>query len=46
MTIPSVDLSDFLSSDPNLKSLFVTQLGNAYEDVGFVAVKIMVLRQS
>ena len=39
MTIPSVDLSDFLSSDANLKSSFVTQLGNAYEEVGFVAVK-------
>ena len=39
MTIPSVDLSDFLSGDANLKSSFVTQLGNAYEEVGFVAVK-------
>ena len=39
MNISSVDLSDFLSSDANLKSSFVTQLGNAYEDVGFVAVK-------
>ena len=39
MTIPSVDLSDFLSNDINLKASFVSQLGNAYEDVGFVAVK-------
>jgi isopenicillin N synthase-like dioxygenase len=39
MTIPVVDLSDFTSSDPKLKESFVQQLGKAYEDVGFVAVK-------
>ena len=39
MTIPSVDLVDFLSSDSSRKSNFVQSLGKAYEDVGFVAVK-------
>jgi len=39
MTIPVVDLSDFTSGDPKLKESFVQQLGKAYEDVGFVAVK-------
>ncbi|MCU0442703.1 MAG: isopenicillin N synthase family oxygenase [Bacteroidia bacterium] len=37
--IPSVDLADFLSGDSIRKQQFVTQLGNAYEEVGFVAVK-------
>src|SRR5215217_5727426 len=39
MSIPVVDLSDFLSGDPSLKSAFVEKLGKAYEEVGFVAVK-------
>ncbi len=39
MAIPSVDLSDFLSGDPVKKASFVAELGTAYEDVGFVAVK-------
>lgn len=39
ITIPSVDLSDFVARDARLKSNFVSQLGEAYEDVGFVAVK-------
>jgi len=39
MAIPVVDLADFLSGDPKKKSDFVQALGNAYEDVGFVAVK-------
>ncbi len=39
MAIPSVDLAEFLSGDPVLKAAFVQQLGKAYEDVGFVAVK-------
>src|SRR5262249_39060141 len=37
--IPVVNLADFLSGDPQLKQAFVNQLGKAYEDVGFVAVK-------
>ncbi|KAI9440301.1 2OG-Fe(II) oxygenase [Russula earlei] len=39
MSIPVVDLADFLSGDPKRKSDFVQQLGKAYEEVGFVAVK-------
>ena len=39
MAIPVVDLTDFLSGDPKTKSDFVQQLGKAYEEVGFVAVK-------
>lgn len=39
MNIPVVDLADFLSSDEGRKQNFVQQLGTAYEEVGFVAVK-------
>ena len=39
MPIPSIDLAEFLSGDKTRKSAFVKQLGNAYEEVGFVAVK-------
>jgi isopenicillin N synthase-like dioxygenase len=39
MNIPVVDLNDFKSGDDNLKQQFVQQLGKAYEEVGFVAVK-------
>lgn len=39
MSIPVVDLAEFLSGDPEKKKAFVNQLGNAYEEVGFVAVK-------
>jgi len=39
MNIPVVDLSDFLSGDEARKETFVQQLGKAYEEVGFVAVK-------
>jgi isopenicillin N synthase-like dioxygenase len=39
MNIPVVDLSDFLSGDENRKQQFVKELGKAYEEVGFVAVK-------
>jgi isopenicillin N synthase-like dioxygenase len=39
MTIPSVDLDDFLCSDSSRKLSFVQSLGKAYEEVGFVAVK-------
>ena len=37
--IPTVDLSDFTSGDPQRKQAFVEQLGKAYEEVGFVSVK-------
>ena len=36
--IQSVDLNDFLSDDPAIKSKFVSELGKAYEEIGFVAV--------
>jgi isopenicillin N synthase-like dioxygenase len=39
MNIPVVDLADFLSGDESRKQKFVQELGKAYEDVGFVAVK-------
>ncbi len=39
MTIPVVDLADFTTGDIKQKKTFVQQLGKAYEDVGFVAVK-------
>src|SRR5215217_3815545 len=39
MSIPVVDLSDFLSGDASRKAAFVESLGKAYEEVGFVAVK-------
>jgi isopenicillin N synthase-like dioxygenase len=39
MGIPSVDLTDFIDGDVNKRAAFVKALGNAYEDVGFVAVK-------
>ncbi len=39
MSIPVVDLSDFLSGNSSSKAAFVSELGKAYEDVGFVAVK-------
>src|SRR4051812_7430488 len=37
--IPSVDLADFLLGDQQRKERFVQELGKAYEEVGFVAVK-------
>jgi isopenicillin N synthase-like dioxygenase len=39
MSIPTVDLADFLNGDPAKKKSFVQALGKAYEEVGFVAVK-------
>lgn len=37
--IPSVDLRDFLSGDPVRKQKFVNEIGTAYEEIGFVALK-------
>jgi isopenicillin N synthase-like dioxygenase len=37
--IPSVDLRDFLSDDPARKQKFVNEIGRAFEDIGFVALK-------
>ena len=37
--IPSVDLSDFVSDNPKRKQQFVNEIGKAYEEIGFVALK-------
>lgn len=37
--IPSIDLADFLSNNPSKKEKFVQQIGKAYEEIGFVALK-------
>ncbi|MGD1998493.1 MAG: 2-oxoglutarate and iron-dependent oxygenase domain-containing protein [Flavobacteriaceae bacterium] len=37
--IPSVDLRDFLSDNPDKRNAFIQNLGKAYEDIGFVALK-------
>ena len=37
--IPSVDLADFTQGNKETKAAFVKELGKAYEEIGFVAVK-------
>jgi isopenicillin N synthase-like dioxygenase len=37
--IPSLDLADFTSGDTQRKNKFVQQLGAAYNNIGFVAIK-------
>lgn len=37
--IPSLDLADFTSGDPKRKQHFVKALGEAYQTIGFVAIK-------
>ena len=37
--IPSVDLSDFLSGDETRKQKFINEIGKAYQEIGFVALK-------
>ena len=37
--IPSLDLEDFTSGDENSKNAFVQKLGEAYANIGFVAIK-------
>ena len=37
--IPSVNLSDFLSDDFNKRQNFIENIGKAYEEIGFVALK-------
>ncbi len=37
--IPSVNLEDFLSDDIARKQKFINEIGNAYENIGFVALK-------
>lgn len=36
--IPSVNLQEFLSEDPQLKTKFISEIGAAFEDIGFVAL--------
>ena len=38
-SIPSIDLSDFISDDSSRKQKFVDAIGKAYEEIGFVALK-------
>ena len=37
--IPSLDLADFTSGNPAQKAVFVQKLGEAYQNIGFVAIK-------
>lgn len=37
--IPSLDLADFTSGTPEKKAAFVRKLGEAYQNIGFVAIK-------
>ena len=37
--IPSVNLQDFVSGDPVKKQKFIDEIGKAYEEIGFVALK-------
>jgi len=37
--IPSLDLADFTSGDAERKAAFVKKLGDAYQNIGFVAIK-------
>jgi isopenicillin N synthase-like dioxygenase len=37
--VPKLDLADFNSSNPEIKSKFVSELGYAYEQIGFVAIR-------
>ncbi|MFY0600362.1 MAG: isopenicillin N synthase family oxygenase [Cyclobacteriaceae bacterium] len=37
--IPSLDLADFVSGNSEKKKKFVADLGNAYQSIGFVAIK-------
>ncbi|MBA6156987.1 isopenicillin N synthase family oxygenase [Tenacibaculum sp. S7007] len=37
--VPSVNLADFLSNDESRKQKFINEIGNAYETIGFVALK-------
>ncbi|MCC5919942.1 MAG: isopenicillin N synthase family oxygenase [Cyclobacteriaceae bacterium] len=37
--VPSLDLADFTSGSPEAKAKFVEDLGKAYQNIGFVAIK-------
>jgi isopenicillin N synthase-like dioxygenase len=38
-TIPSLDLNDFMGGDLSTRNRFVQQLGEAYNNIGFVAIR-------
>ncbi len=38
-SIPSLDLADFTSGDPQRKEKFVQELGQAFNNIGFIALK-------
>src|SRR5690606_38364677 len=38
-SIPSVNLEDFISGDPERMQKFVNEIGRAYQEIGFVALK-------
>ncbi|MBI1301084.1 MAG: isopenicillin N synthase family oxygenase [Alphaproteobacteria bacterium] len=44
--VPSLDLADFTSGNAEKKASFVQQLGEAYQNIGFVAIKNHGLSQS
>lgn len=46
MGIPSVDLNDFIHGSTDQKKNFVAALGEAYEGIGFVAVKNHLIDQA
>ena len=37
--IPSINLEDFISDDSQRKQKFIDEIGKAYEEIGFVALK-------
>jgi len=37
--VPSVDLQDFVSGDPKRKEKFIKEIGSAFENIGFVALR-------
>ena len=45
-SIPKLDLSHFTEGSAEQKSQFVAALGNAYEQIGFVAYAIIVFHQT
>ena len=44
--IPSVNLADFLSENTSRKQKFIDEIGHAYENIGFVALKGHFLKDS
>lgn len=46
MSIPCLDLNDFVNGNESQKKIFVTQLGQSFENIGFVAIKNHGLQQN